>query len=55
VWVLLWGCQIIQAAGARTTKTCQEQSHVIWISKAFENAFGDQKHTTANALGISHW
>lgn len=54
MWVLLWGRQIIQAAEARATKNRQGQSHAIWISKAFENAFGNEKHTTVNALGISH-
>lgn len=45
---------MIQAAEARVTITRQGQSHVTWISKTFENEFGNEQHTTANALDFSH-
>lgn len=48
MWVLFWDCQIIQAVEARVTKTHQGQSHVFWISKAFENVFGNEQHITAD-------
>lgn len=48
--MVLWGCQIIQTTETRTTPTGQGQSQAIWIFKDVENAFENEKHTTANML-----
>lgn len=50
MWLLLWDCQIIQAEETRTTQIGQGESHAMCILKDVENAFGNEKHTTANTL-----